>query len=157
MVPGRRKLPRSGSAGRPPGNDWHHPVRAMDAIIVPCTKNKVWDARPNAGPMQARDAYTGPAFMTWRAYAEDSGSPWFILSTKYGLIEPHLTISNYNTPMSEAEADPDFLERLRTQIAEFQLDLCDRVLVLDLERYQALMQQAMGTASEKVALHKILF
>jgi hypothetical protein len=130
---------------------------AMDAIIVPCTKKKVWDASPNAGPVPAREAYTGPAFLTWRAFAEDSGSPWFILSTKYGLVEPLVAISNYNIPISEAEADPEFLERLRTQIAEFQIDLSDRVLVLDLERFEVLMRQAMGPASGKVSLHKILF
>ena len=129
----------------------------MDAIIVPCTKQKVWDRSPNAGPVQARDAYVGPAFRTWRAYAEDSGSPWFILSTKYGLITPDLPISNYNVPISEAEADPDFLERLKAQIAESALDQCDRILVLDLERFLGLMQQAMESASAKLALHKILF
>ena len=129
----------------------------MDAIIVPCTKRKVWDASPNAGPVPARDAYTGPAFMTWRAFAEDSGSPWFVLSTKYGLIEPQVTISNYNIPISEAEADPEFLERLRAQVAELQIDACEHVLVLDLERFHALMQQAMGPAAGKVGLHKILF
>ncbi len=129
----------------------------MDAIIVPCTKRKVWDASPNAGPVAARDAYTGPAFMTWRAFAEDAGSPWFILSTKYGLVEPQFAISDYSIPISEAEADPDFLERLRGQIAELGLDGCEHVLVLDLERFEALMRQAMGAAAAKVSLHKILF
>jgi hypothetical protein len=129
----------------------------MDAIIVPCTKQKIWDTRPNAGPVQARDAYVGPAFRTWRAYAEDSGSPWFVLSTKYGLITPDLPISNYNVPISEAEADPDFLERLKAQIAEAALDQCDCIRVLDLERFLALMQQAMASDSAKLELHKILF
>lgn len=129
----------------------------MDAIIVPCTKQKVWDRSPNAGPMQARDAYVGPAFRTWRAYAEDSGSAWFVLSTKYGLIAPDLPISNYNVPISEAEADPEYLQRLQAQIREAALDQCERILVLDLERFLALVQQAMGAAPAKVELHKILF
>lgn len=129
----------------------------MNAIIVPCTKRKVWDAAPNAGPVQARDAYTGPAFMTWRAFAEDSGQPWFILSTKYGLIAPDVTITNYAVPISEAEADPSFARLLREQIGELQLDRCDEILVLDLERFQALIQAALGKAPTKVALHKILF
>jgi Family of unknown function (DUF6884) len=129
----------------------------MNAIIVPCTKRKVWDTTPNAGPVQARDAYAGPAFMTWRAFAEDSARPWFILSTKYGLIRPDLAITNYSVPISEAEADPAFVELLSRQVAELQLDRCDEVLVLDLERFQALVRKALGAAPTKVALHKILF
>jgi hypothetical protein len=129
----------------------------MDAIIVPSTKQKVWDKSPNTGPVQARDAYLGPAFMTWRAYAEDSGCPWFILSTKYGLIEPGLSISNYSVPISEAEADPAFVELLRTQIRELELDRCRLIRVLDLERFAGLIQQAMGSSPAQVETHKILF
>jgi hypothetical protein len=44
----------------------------MDAIIVPCTQEKIWDDRPDAGPTEAKDAYTKPAFLTWRRYAEAS-------------------------------------------------------------------------------------
>jgi hypothetical protein len=129
----------------------------MDAIIVPSTKQKVWDKSPNTGPVQARDAYVGPAFRTWRAYAEDSGCPWFILSTKYGLIAPDLSISNYNVPISEAEADPLFMELLRTQVRELKLDLCRQIRVLDLERFAGLIQQAMGSSAAQVDTHKILF
>ena len=129
----------------------------MDAVIVPCTKQKVWDTRPNVGPVQARNAYTGPAFMTWRAFAEDSGSPWYILSTKYGLISPFLPITNYSVPISEAEADPAFLDTLRGQIREYQLDRCDRIWVLDWNRFQAMVQQALGASPTPVELHKILF
>jgi hypothetical protein len=129
----------------------------MDTIIVPGTKQKVWDARPNVGPVQARDAYTGPAFMTWRAFAEDSGAPWYILSTKYGFISPLLAISNYNVPISAAEADPAFRETLRAQVREFRLDRCDRILVVDLSRFEALVRHALGDSPTPVGLHRILF
>jgi hypothetical protein len=129
----------------------------MDAIIVPSTRQKVWDKSPNAGPVQARYAYVGPAFATWRACAEDSGLSWFILSTKYGLIAPDIPISNYNVPVSEAEADPVFMELLRSQVREFGLDQCERIQVLDLERFAGLMQQALGSSSVQVITHKILF
>ena len=51
----------------------------MDAIIVPCTEEKVWDTHPNTGAVAAKDAYTKPAFSAWRQHAEQSGLPWFIL------------------------------------------------------------------------------
>ncbi len=146
MVPGRRQ--HSGD-GLPP--------QAMDAIIVPSTKQKVWDRDPNTGPVQARYAYVGPAFTTWRAYAEDSGSSWYILSTKYGLIAPEIPISNYSVPVSEAEADPVFMELLRSQVREFGLHQCERIQVLDLERFAVLVQQAMGPSPVQVSTHKILF
>jgi hypothetical protein len=146
MVPGGRQHP----------GPRIHP-RTMDAIIVPSTKQKVWDKTPNTGPVQARYAYVGPAFTTWRAYAEDSGCPWFILSTKYGLIAPGLSINNYSVPISAAEADPAFIERLRTQIRELKLDLCREIQVLDLERFAGLIRQAMGSSMVEVQTYKILF
>ena len=129
----------------------------MEAIIVPCTRQKVWDARPNAGPTQARDAYTGSAFMRWRAYAEDSGWPWFILSTKYGLTPPDLPITNYNVTISEAESDPLFLQTLKIQVRSLGVDECNRVLVLDWERFQTLIEQALTGGRTRVVLHRILY
>jgi hypothetical protein len=37
----------------------------MEAIIVPCTQEKIWDTQPDAGAVAARDSYPG----------------WFALST----------------------------------------------------------------------------
>ncbi len=31
-------------------------------VIVPCGLSKIWDKNPNAGPMPAKDAYTGSPF-----------------------------------------------------------------------------------------------
>lgn len=129
----------------------------MEAIIVPSTRQKIWDINPNAGPTQARDAYTGAAFMRWRAYAEDSGFPWFILSTKYGLTPPDLPIQNYHVTISEAESDPAFLQTLRSQVRDLKIDECAKVQVLDWERFQALVQQALGVAQVRVVLHRILY
>jgi hypothetical protein len=129
----------------------------MDAIIVPCTRQKIWDTSPNAGPTQARDAYTGSAFRRWRAYAEDTGLPWFILSTKYGLTPPDLPITNYNVTISEAESDPTFQQTLRSQVRDLRIDECEQVRVLDWERFQALVQQALGAARTRVVLHRILY
>ncbi len=129
----------------------------MEAIIVPSTRQKVWDTHHNAGPTQARDAYTGSAFARWRAFAEASGSPWFILSTKYGLLTPDQPIANYSVTISEAESDPAFVALLREQIKVHSLDRCRRVSVLDWERFQALIRQALGEAETEVDLHKILY
>lgn len=46
----------------------------MNAVIVPCTQEKVWDTNPSAGQMAAKDAYTKPAFLAWRRHAEPRAS-----------------------------------------------------------------------------------
>lgn len=129
----------------------------METIIVPCTRQKIWDTHPNAGPTQARDAYIGFPFRRWRAFAEDSGSPWFILSTKYGFTPPEWPISNYSVPISEAESDSAFLATLRSQARELGFDTCEVLRVLDWERFLRLVQLALGAARTSVVLHKILY
>jgi hypothetical protein len=42
----------------------------MDAIVVPCTQEKIWDAQPSLGAVAAKDAYIKPVFRAWRSYAE---------------------------------------------------------------------------------------
>jgi hypothetical protein len=129
----------------------------MDAIIVPCTQQKVWSADPNAPPTPARDAYTAAAFKTWRAFAESSGVPWFVLSTKYGLVTPDQPISNYHVPISEAESDPDFLDTLRAQFREYGLGEFQSLVVLDWERFQEILKKVAAGSSAKVQLRKILY
>lgn len=129
----------------------------MEVVIVPSTRQKIWDTVPNAGPTPARDAYMGAPFLRWRAYAEASGWPWYILSTKFGLLSPQQTITNYHVTISEAESDPAFLATLRAQFREHQIDRCQRVLVLDWERFEALTRRALDPAPTKVELHKILY
>ena len=87
----------------------------MDAIVVPCTQQRIWDSQPTAGPVAAKDAYITPTFFDWRRHAEKSGCSWFILSTKYGLVRPDERIERYNIPVSAALANPDFLRMLEQQ------------------------------------------
>jgi hypothetical protein len=52
--------------------------------------------KKQANPAQAADLYTSSLWRHRRAYAEASGSPWFILSAKYGLLEPSEFIDPYD-------------------------------------------------------------
>jgi hypothetical protein len=45
---------------------------------------------------QARDLYISPWFKKARAYAEQAGSEWYILSAKYGLLKPTRIIAPYD-------------------------------------------------------------
>src|SRR5574341_1231125 len=127
----------------------------MDAIVVPCTQEKIWDDKPDAGAVEAKDAYTKPAFLTWRRYAEAAGSPWFILSTKYGLIRPDTRIERYNVPVSRAAADENFLRRLGEQGRELGLHAFDRIVLLDWEKFEPLVRAAVPNPNVKCVLRKL--
>lgn len=129
----------------------------MEAIIVPCTQEKVWDSRPDMGPTAARDAYSKPVFGTWRKYAEESACRWFILSTKFGLVEPDRPITAYNVPVSAALASQPFKELLRKQGDEIGLGLFDKVVLLDWEKFRPLVKAAVGDGAAKCVLRKIAY
>lgn len=129
----------------------------MEAIIVPCTQEKIWDSQPGIGAIAAKDAYTKPAFLSWRQHAEQSGKPWFILSTKYGLIEPGEKIERYNAPVSRALADTTFLNRLGEQGRQLGVEKFDQLVLLDWERFQPLVRAAAGNSGVRCVLRKLLY
>ncbi|MFD1732154.1 DUF6884 domain-containing protein [Deinococcus malanensis] len=63
-------------------------------VIVPCGASKIWAKQPDAGAVQAQDAYTGPPFVLHRQYAERFGDQWVILSAKYGFLQPKQLLPN---------------------------------------------------------------
>lgn len=128
----------------------------MEAIIVPCTQEKIWDTRPYAGAVPAKDAYTKPVFATWRSYAEQSGLPWFILSTKYGLIPPDFPINKYNVTVTTAAGDAAFLRRLRQQGDELNMGQFAKVILLDWERLEPLVRAAVPE-SVPCVLRKVVY
>ena len=64
--------------------------RTADLCLVSCVSVK----RP--GPARARDLYASPWFQKARSCVEAIGCPWYILSAKYGLLDPNSTIDPYN-------------------------------------------------------------
>ena len=135
--------------------EWVNPEETVDAIIVPCTQEKIWDTQPSAGEVAAKDAYTKPAFHAWREYAEQSGCPWFILSTKYGLIRPEQMIGQYNVPVSAAVANSDLLALLVRQGRALDLGQFERIVPLDWERFQPLVRAAVDDENVRCVLHKL--
>lgn len=59
-------------------------------FLVACVAQK----RPHAAP--ARDLYRSDWFQKARAYVEAHGATWFILSARYGLVEPTSIIEPYD-------------------------------------------------------------
>jgi hypothetical protein len=59
-------------------------------LLLGCGKSKL------DHPAPAGDLYTGPVFRARRAYAEATGLRWYILSAKYGLLDPDEMIGPYD-------------------------------------------------------------
>jgi len=79
-------------------------------FIVSCTKNKIWDRQGEARLyVDAEQAYTGrsiSAFLDAWSDLRSRGFRWLILSAKYGLIEPHHPIHNYDVTFSLPKTGP---------------------------------------------------
>ena len=59
-----------------------------DIILVGCVKKKLGSDRV----IPAKDLYISRLYECRRAYAERYGCPWYILSAKYGLLDPDTKI-----------------------------------------------------------------
>ncbi len=58
-------------------------------IVTQCSGVKL------STPAKAKDLYQGPAFKKARVLAERCSVPWFIFSSKYGLLDPERMIEPY--------------------------------------------------------------
>ncbi len=61
----------------------------MLLALVACVKTKATTAR------QARDLYMSDLFVKASTYAEKAADAWYILSAKYGLVDPSTVIAPY--------------------------------------------------------------
>jgi len=63
----------------------------VDVAIIPCSKEKAWDAGavpgPAIGPQPARLAYRSPLFAAALAWARDAGERVLIFSALHGLVD----------------------------------------------------------------------
>lgn len=68
-------------------------------VLVGCGATK------QPGEHEARDLYTGTLFRKARAFAEQHGDDWFILSAGYGLLYPQRRIGAYDRTLKGARQD----------------------------------------------------
>lgn len=69
-----------------------------DLILIGCVKSKQNCMRA------AKDLYNSPLWRYRRAYAEQSGSSWYILSAEHGLLAPETEIEPYDVTLRELSA-----------------------------------------------------
>jgi hypothetical protein len=68
------------------------------ALLLGCVKTKLDHAA------KARDLYCSPLWFARRAYAEESGRLWMILSAKHGLVKPDRRLRPYNCALGDQPA-----------------------------------------------------
>lgn len=96
------------------GSDLDAPVaHAADLVLVGCVASKL------PGRHRARDLYTSTLFRGRRAYAEQVGAPWYILSAAYGLVRPDSEIDTYDVDL---RALPPHRREAWTRLVLSQLD-----------------------------------
>lgn len=71
-------------------------MRTKQIALVSCVKMK------QPYPCAVREMYVSPLFMKSRTYAEVHADHWFILSAKYGLVEPDEVIAPYEKTLNNA-------------------------------------------------------
>ncbi len=71
-----------------------------DILLIGCVKGKLeW-----AGRVAAKDLYVSALWRCRRNYAEQMGVTWFILSAKYGLVQPETMIAWYDLALGDLPA-----------------------------------------------------
>lgn len=68
-------------------------------ILVGCVKTKLTTAAP------AKDLYVSALFGKERAYAEQAGVRWFILSAQHGLVSPEEVLEPYELRLSNSSRE----------------------------------------------------
>lgn len=64
-------------------------------VLVGCSRSKAVTA------CTAAELFTGAAFTKARAHAERAGVPWFVLSAKFGLLDPTEVIAPYDVYLAD--------------------------------------------------------
>ena len=67
-------------------------------VLVGCAGSKT------AGPRPAAELFTGAAFVKGRQHAAQDGAPWYVLSAKFGLLDPAEVISPYDVYLEDQPA-----------------------------------------------------
>ncbi len=67
---------------------------AKKIVLVACVSKK------NKRPMVARDLYISDWFKKASAYAETISDKWYVLSAKYGLVDPNSVITPYDETLN---------------------------------------------------------
>lgn len=84
-------------------------------FLVACSAGKV-----KANSLPARDLYNSQLFTLARRYAERSNDSWFILSAKFGLLDPAQLVEPYDESLNDKSTSEraDWGSAVEAQLSE---------------------------------------
>ena len=107
--------------------------------IIPCSKEKIWDIRPESGAVLARHAYRSSFHRLARGYVEGNCDGWLILSAKYGFLAPDDVIEgpydvSFTRPQDSFISDSELREQaLGLGMPKKIISLCPRAYAQKIE------------------------
>jgi len=103
----------------------------LTTYLVSCVSKK------QAAAACAKDLYVSEWFLRVRRYVEATGCPWFILSAKYGLIDPNQIIAPYEQTLNTMGVSErhKWAYRVQAQMA-IRLLPAHRVVIFAGQRYR---------------------
>lgn len=104
-------------------------------------------------PAPARDLYTSPLFVGLRRYAETRADAWFILSAKYGLVDPNEVIAPYELTLNTqgTQARRAWAARVREALAPKLPPGC-AVILLAGQRYREFIEPWLRERGHPVSI-----
>lgn len=107
--------------------------------LVSCVAKKSESARP------AKDLYVSEWFLRARKYVERSDGRWFILSAKFGLVQPEQCIEPYEQTLNTMTLlkRKAWAQRVRMQM-EIMLPPSARCVVLAGQRYREFLMDYLN-------------
>ena len=101
-------------------------------------------SRKRDHPMAAKDLYVSDWFVKARAYVEQAGDEWFILSAEYGLVSPETVIAPYERTLNTLGiADRRVWGAKVLRQLSPKLKGVDRVVILAGARYREFLVDAI--------------
>lgn len=122
-------------------------VSKHTVYLVSCVSQK------REEPSPAKDLYVSDWFRKARRYAEASGSPWFVLSAKYGLVNPNEMVAPYErtlNTMSVADRR-QWANRVLAQLDETAPGL-GRAVFLAGKHYREFLVDQLGSRNVAVSV-----
>jgi len=122
--------------------------------IVPCGKRKIWDKKPELGPVKAKEAYIGVFTKKCMEYAEKFyPNSWCILSAKHGFLFPEDIVPGpYDVTFNNPKTNPISIDELKRQAKEKALEKYEVIVVLGGKKYVNIIKEVFSNKEVKSPL-----
>ena len=109
---------------------------AADLCLVSCVKTKLRERAPG------KELYVSNWFCKARAVIEAAGWPWYILSAKYGLVDPDAVIEPYEKTLNAKSEQIEWSRKVMGALDSRLVDV-DSVVIFAGAKYREFLAPAL--------------